>query len=73
MSPQELSRKLGIADVRPIIQAAAREIAPVPIRGDEYLQRDTPESISTGDNGLNKLLGCGGLRAGKIWEVVGEG
>ena len=72
MSPQELSKKLRIADVRPIIQAAGRAIAPDPVRGDECLYRDPPDSISTGDHLINEFLGYGGLRTGKIWEVVGE-
>jgi hypothetical protein len=67
---QELARKLHVVDARHIIDAISRAIAPQPVIIDNSF-KSTAESISTGDDAFDALLG-GGITTGAIWEVVGE-
>ena len=70
LPPQELAQKLQVADAQDIIDAISRAIAPRPVIIDSSFV-STSESISTGDDAFDGLLG-GGIVTGAIWEVVGE-
>ncbi|KAF9519165.1 hypothetical protein BS47DRAFT_1388304 [Hydnum rufescens UP504] len=67
---QELARKLHVVDAHHIIDAISRAIAPQPVIIDNSF-KGTAESIATGDDAFDALLG-GGITTGAIWEVVGE-
>jgi DNA repair protein RAD57 len=70
LPPQDLARKLQVADAQDIIDAISHAIASPPVVIDSSYT-STSESISTGDDAFDALLG-GGIVTGAIWEVVGE-
>jgi DNA repair protein RAD57 len=69
----EISQKCRLAPqaVQEVVSAVARALNRPP-RLLRDIVRDGSQVITTGDTALDRILG-GGIRAGMVWEFVGEG
>lgn len=75
LSVQDLARKCRIVyrEAQLIVETVCEELAAGAsqprLLSDSEIRRD--QIFTTGDASLDKALG-GGIRTGKVWEIVGE-
>jgi DNA repair protein RAD57 len=73
LSPADIVRRCRVShhDAQNILNTVCDELAPERLisLADPELPKD--ETFTTGDALVDRLLG-GGIRTGKLWEVVGE-
>jgi RecA/RadA recombinase len=60
-----------IQQVNQIVQVLCQDVAPQAQSVGRAIEEDHKNWITTGDDGIDKLLG-GGIRTGLITEVCGE-
>lgn len=73
-APSDVLRKLKYADIQQvneIVQVLCQDVAPKSHTIGCMIEEDHQNWITTGDDGIDKLLG-GGIRTGLITEVCGE-
>jgi DNA repair protein RAD57 len=73
-APQDVLRKLKYAEIQQvnqIVQVLCQDVAPKSQPIGQLIEEDLQNWITTGDEGLDRLLG-GGIRTGLITEVCGE-
>ncbi|KAI0050003.1 P-loop containing nucleoside triphosphate hydrolase protein, partial [Auriscalpium vulgare] len=71
LSPPDLARKCRIPpqDAHAIVHVVCKALERVP---QPLSTAESSETFTTGDAHLDRILG-GGIRAGMVWEIVGEG